>query len=132
MSEENVEIVRRSYEAWNSGAMHALRDCYDPDAMIALGPERWAEGEDPIVGIDAVMRLFARVRETWDADAMEPVSFTDAGDRVVVHHIWRAKGRGRDLDIDQAVVCTLRQERICLVEVFWNHREALKAAGLER
>jgi ketosteroid isomerase-like protein len=130
MSQENVEIVRRSYEAWNAGAMHAVRDCYDPDVMIALGPERWGEGEDPIAGIDAVMSLFAKVRETWDTDAMEPVSFTDAGDRVVVHHVHRAKGPGADLDIEQAIVCTLRQGRICLVEVFWKHSEALEAVGL--
>jgi ketosteroid isomerase-like protein len=131
MSQENVEIVRRSYEAWNAGEMQALHDCYDPGVMIALGPERWAEGEDPIVGVDAVMRLFAQVRRVWDADAMEPVSFTDAGDRVVVHHVHRARGHATDLDIQQAIVCTLREGRICLVEVFWNHDEALKAVGVE-
>jgi ketosteroid isomerase-like protein len=125
-----VEIVRRSYEAWNAGAMEALRECYDPDVMITVGPEGWAEGEDPIVGIDAVMRLFASLRKTWDTDAMEPVGFTEAGDRVVVHHVWRAKGRGPDLDIEQGVVCTLRDRRICLVQAFWGHDEARKAVGL--
>ena len=32
MSQENVEIVRAAYDAWNAGEMDALSDLYDPDA----------------------------------------------------------------------------------------------------
>jgi ketosteroid isomerase-like protein len=127
MSQENVEIVRRSYEAWNAGAMDALRECYDPSAVIVLG----SEGAEAIVGIDALMLLYVRLREAWDTDEMDPISFTDADDRVVVHHIWRARGHGADLDIKQAVICTLSKGRISQVEPFWDHAEALKAVGLE-
>jgi ketosteroid isomerase-like protein len=130
MSQENVEIVRQSYEAWNARAMGALRECYDPDAVIVLGEGRPEEAE-AIVGIDALMLLYARVRKAWDTDEMEPVDFTDAGDRVVVRHVWHARGRGPDLDIEQAIVCTLSQGRISTVQPFWNHHEALKAVGLE-
>jgi ketosteroid isomerase-like protein len=30
MSQENVELVRAAYEAWNAGEMDALRDLLDP------------------------------------------------------------------------------------------------------
>ena len=131
MSQENVEIVRRSYEAWNAGAMDTLRECYDPSAVMVLGSEGGPEGAEAIVGIDALMLLYVRLREAWDTDEMDPISFTDADDRVVVHHTWHARGRGPDLDIEQAVICTLSQGRISQVEPFWDHHEALKAVGLE-
>src|SRR5205823_10372831 len=28
MAHENVEVIRRAYQAWNAGAMDALRECY--------------------------------------------------------------------------------------------------------
>jgi hypothetical protein len=34
MSQENVETVRRAYEAWNAGDMDALREFYDLHAII--------------------------------------------------------------------------------------------------
>ena len=66
MSQENVEIVRATIEAWNAGDMDALRELYHPDA-IARPPEGWPE-PGPFVGREAVMRAFGQLRETWDAD----------------------------------------------------------------
>ena len=131
MSQANVEVVRRSYEAWNAGAMAALRECYDPNAVIVFGSDDRPEGAEDIAGVDALMLLYARLREAWGTDEMEPISFTAAGDRVVVRYVWHARGRGRDLDIEQGVICSLSQGRISRVEPFWDHRAALKAVGLE-
>ena len=64
MSQENVEVVKAAYVAWNAGDMDAFRELYDPD-VIARPPERWPE-PGPFVGRDAVMRQFARVRAAWD------------------------------------------------------------------
>jgi ketosteroid isomerase-like protein len=131
MSQENVETVRRSYEAWNAGAMDALRECYDPSAVMVIGSEGQPEEPEAIVGIDALMVLYAQLREAWDTDEMEPTSFADAGDRVVVRHVWHARGSGPDLDIELAIICTLSQERISKVEPFSDYHGALKAVGLE-
>ena len=99
--------------------------------MIVFGSEGHPEEPEAIAGVDALMLLYARLREAWDTDEMEPISFTDAGDQVVVRHVWHARGRGRDLDIEQVVICSLRQGRIFRVEPFLDHHEALKAVGLE-
>src|SRR6185436_6042089 len=103
MSQENVEIVRASFEAWNTGDMDALRELYALDAVLQPA-EGWHEPR-PYVGRDAVMQLVARVRETWDSyDAAEPISFVDAGDRVVMRYIWRGRGRGPVMNLEQTVV----------------------------
>ena len=89
MSQENVEIVRAVFEAWNAGDMDALRELYDPDVIMRT-PEGWPE-PGPFVGREAVMRQWEQHRETLDADAVEPISdFIDAADRVVVRYLaWR-------------------------------------------
>jgi ketosteroid isomerase-like protein len=130
VSHENVEIVRRAYDAWNAGDMEALRELYDPGAMIARGLEGWPEGEEPTVGREAVIRGFERNRDALDADVLQPISFTDAGDRVVVRHRWQGRGHGPDLQMEFSVVCTVRDDKILLLENFWDHAEALEAAGL--
>jgi hypothetical protein len=77
MSQENIEVVRAFFEAWNAGNMDALRELHDPDLM-GRPPEGWPE-PGPFVGREAVMRQFEQLRETWDADALELISdFIDA------------------------------------------------------
>jgi ketosteroid isomerase-like protein len=85
MSQENVEIVRRGFEDWNTGAMDAIRELYDP-SIIWRAPEGWPE-PGPYVGREAVMRQLEQLRETWDADSFELISLTDVGDRVAVRFI---------------------------------------------
>src|SRR5947208_17172017 len=130
MSQENVEIVRRAYEAWNAGDMDALRDLYDPGAIIVRQLDGWPGGPDPTVGREAVIRTFEQMRAYWTREASEPTSVTDAGDRVVVSHVWR-EGDHPGLQLEFATLFTLRDGRIFLVENFSNHAEALKAVGLE-
>ncbi len=98
MSQENVEIVRAAFEAWNAGDMDALRELYDPDVIVRAA-EGWPE-PGPFVGREAVMRQLEQLRETWDADALEPISdFIDGADRVAVRFIWRGAGHGPDVEL---------------------------------
>ena len=64
MSQENMEVVRRSFEAWNAGDMDAFRELYDPDAIMRMA-EDWPE-PGPYVGREAIMREFEQLRQTWD------------------------------------------------------------------
>ena len=129
MSEENVEVVKAAFDAWNAGDMDRLRDIYDPNIVLHMLRD-WPE-PGPYVGREAVMRQWEQIRETWDADFVEPISFVDVGDRVVVRQIWRGIGRGPNANIDLTIIVTLRQRRIASLEYFWDHAEALKAVGLE-
>jgi ketosteroid isomerase-like protein len=129
MSQENVEVVRAAFEAWNAGDMDALRDLYDPD-VIVRAPAGWPE-PGPFVGREAVMRQFEQLRETWDADALEPTSdFIDAADRVAVRMIWHGAGRGPEADLEWTTVDTVRKGKVVFIEYFWDHAEALETLGL--
>src|SRR5688572_16882080 len=129
MSEENVETVKAAYAAWNAGDMDAFRELYDPD-VIMRPPERWPE-PGPFVGREAVMRQFGQLRETWDADALEPISdFIEAADHVVVRQIWRGAGYGPESNMEMTNVVTVRRGKIVYQEFFWDHAEALETLGL--
>jgi ketosteroid isomerase-like protein len=134
MSQENVEIAQAAFDAWNRGDMAALRELYDPDAIMRLDMN-WVE-PGPFVGRDTIMRQFEYLRDTWDADALEPSEFIDAADRVVVRYVWRVTGRvagpvdSPELNQPITLVYTMRKGRIFLAEFFRDHAEALEVAGL--
>jgi ketosteroid isomerase-like protein len=129
MSQENVEVVKAALAAWNTGDMDGVRALLDPDAVLHP-PEGWPE-PGPYVGEEAVMREWFQVREAWKADAVEPVSdFIHAADRVVVRVIWRTAGHGPEPKIELSIAYTMREGRMFRTEYFWDHAEALQAAGL--
>jgi ketosteroid isomerase-like protein len=128
MSQENVEIVNASYDAWNAGDTDALRELYHPDVILRT-PEGWLE-PGPFVGRQAVMRWFEEYRETWDNDTAEPIDFIDAGDRVAVRSTWRAVGHGPEAVLEATAVFTVREGRIFGVEFFGDHTDALELMGI--
>ena len=129
MSQENVEIVRAGIDAWNAGDMEALRETYDPDAIMRLA-EGWPE-PGPCVGREAVMRQFEQVRDTFDSDAIELIGdIVHAADRVVVRTFWRGVGHGPDSNMELTAVYTVRKGRVLYQEFFWDYTEALEAVGL--
>ena len=128
MSQENVKIVRASFEAWNAGDMDAFRELYHPDAILRMA-EGWPE-PGPYFGREAVMREFAQLRETWDADTAEVISVIDVADRVVVRFIWRGSGRGPEANVELTAVHTVRKGSILAAEYFRDYAEALETVGL--
>lgn len=130
MSQENIEVVRAAYAAWNRGDMNALRELYRPDVMIITGIEGWPE-PPPTVGREAVMQQWERQRDAWDIDTVEPISdFIAGGDRVIVRFVWRTAGHGPNAEMEITGVYTVRKGRIFLIEFFRNHVDALEAVGL--
>jgi ketosteroid isomerase-like protein len=129
MSQANVEVVRALFEVWNAADMDAFRELYDPDVIVRT-VEDWPE-PGPYVGREAAMRFHEQLRDTWDVNTLVPISdFIDAGDRVAVRYISRVAGHGPELNMEVTLVFTMRKGRIFYQEFFWNHAEALEAAGL--
>jgi ketosteroid isomerase-like protein len=128
MSQENVEIVRRVLAAWTAGDMNAVREVHDPDVIVR--PLEGVPEPGPFVGREAVLGWFEQLREVWDTDVMEPISFIDKDDRVVVRLLWRAAGRGPETNMEFTGVYSLRKGRIFYQEFFWDHAKALEAVGL--
>jgi ketosteroid isomerase-like protein len=72
-----------------------------------------------------------QMRDTWDTDSFELTSeLIDVGDRVAVRFIWRGAGHGPEANIEATGLYTVRKGRICAIEFFWDHGEALEILGL--
>jgi ketosteroid isomerase-like protein len=129
MSQENVEVMRAIWKAWNAGDMDAVRALYDPD-VISRPPEDWPE-PGPWVGVDVLMRQWEQQRDTWDTDELILVDHShDVGDLVAFRFIWRGTGRGPGAEMDLSCVATMRKGRIFYQEFFWDYAEALETLGL--
>jgi ketosteroid isomerase-like protein len=130
MSEENVEIVRRAYEAWGSA---------DPDSALAfLGddviwtPAREDPDPRPHRGRAGVREFRAQWEELFDDIRVEAEELIDAGERIVSRLHVTGRGRGSGIDVDQSVyqVVELRGKSIVRIDEFYDRAAALETAGL--
>ena len=130
MSQENVEIVRLGYEAFNRGDIEAVVATLDP------GIEWWPAADElitqPYRGHDGYRALVAEAREGVPDLQAEIEEMFAGADRVVT--CLRFWGRGRDsgapVEVRETNVARFREGRIIEVREFREKAEALEAAGL--
>jgi uncharacterized protein len=132
MSQENVEIVRRLIEAWNSNEQDEAIAIVDPE--VVLDATRRRVNPKTYTGMQGMRRMLADRDEVWGEFRMEPDEVLDAGDRVVAIGRWVAKGKGSGIEVQQPVahVFTLQDGRVVRVEISATRDEALEAARLSR
>jgi ketosteroid isomerase-like protein len=132
MSQENVETLRQSNEAFDRRDRAAWLATRDPDCEV-IPSATWPE-VDAIRGREAAWDFYVKI-----ADAFErlPVDFelVDAGaDKVLVHwrHDVRGRASGADVEINYWIAVTFRAGRIARDQWFADRdrAEALEAAGL--
>jgi uncharacterized protein len=137
MSQENVEVVRRGIEAWNSffregtDPIPHLREFCDPDVTLEFS-RRLVDAEI-YRGYEGARRFLEQLREPWGDFRIEPEKFLDARDKVVVFSrvVGHAKQGRISIDSRVAHMCTVRNGKLIQIEYFGDDRAAcLEAAGL--
>jgi ketosteroid isomerase-like protein len=132
MSQENVEIVRRAYDALNRGDFDgALADASPDFEYVASGIITGAGGV--YRGPEEFRRAF--IEWFWaefDEPRMEVREVTEAGDQVLVSAINRGRGRQSGVETSWQIwqLWTVRDGRIVRGRGFASKAEALKAVGL--
>src|SRR5918994_1972082 len=131
MSQENVEVLRRSFEAWNRNDWETLMACHAPD-VVAVPPAEWPEAETG-TSRETLRHQFERAKAPWEEERVEVDEIRDLGDdRVLALYRWIARGRGSHVEVEHPVATlnTLRGGRIVRIEYFLDQSKALEAAGL--
>jgi ketosteroid isomerase-like protein len=131
MSQENVEIVRNLYRAWDAGDRDAVVHFADPEVVVDA--TRRVFNPATYVGVEGVRQWWTDMDEIWQEFRTENLEFIDAGDRVVVSGRLVGKGKASGVEVEQpiATVWTLRAGRVVRWEMGYNGpREALEAVGL--
>ena len=129
MSEENVEIVRRMYEAFHAGDTDAALACFDPDVMVDFS--RRADGRCG-QGRDYLIQDVTSWMGTWKEWREEIDDIRDLGSQVYVAATQRARGKGSGVEVEQsyAFLCEVEGDSITRITYYPQGTEALEAAGL--
>ena len=135
MSEENVEIVRRVYEAVARGDTAAVLAAYDPEVEweFSGSPVRNMLKQVVYRGHDGI-RSFIRERyeEAWETSEDHLDELIDAGEQVISVITTQGRGlaSGAEVGLTHAGVWTIREGKIVRVAWVGSRDEALEAAGM--
>jgi ketosteroid isomerase-like protein len=132
MSEENVAVVRRAFDAYTRGDIDGvLRLCAD-DILITQPQE--VPGVAPQQrGHQGVLEAFGIWPEQWDDFRVEIKQvLADPGDSVVVttRQTGRGKQSGVEVEAEFTFVFAIRDKQIAEWRIFVHESEGLAAAGL--
>jgi ketosteroid isomerase-like protein len=132
MSQENVEVVQRTMEAYIVGNREAYYDFMAEDVEICPDVSRWPDAK-PFRGREEFRRFNADIDQDWEGGAKAELREVFAvGEQVVVRSDWGGTGRasGIDLRSNLSAIFTVRDAQITKIEFFFDHVKALEAAGL--
>jgi ketosteroid isomerase-like protein len=128
MSEENVEIVRRSFEAFQRGGPDAMLDLFSDEVITYRA--------DPDGATFNGKAGFRAAAADWSEDFSEwhvlPREFIDLGERVLVCVRQVAQGRssGVRVDEDYWFLFEITDREVSKLSFYSRKTDALAAAGL--
>jgi ketosteroid isomerase-like protein len=140
MSEENVALVRRNYEAINSigrtGEEFVDPKEIAPDLWAGLAPDIELHGRPDVPdvsvyrGPDGLKDFWRMLQDTFSELHWEPLDLVDLGHAVIVETKLTAVGRGSDLRIesDETDVFWFRDGQLVRLQGFATKAEAIAAA----
>jgi ketosteroid isomerase-like protein len=134
MSQENVEIARAAFEAWNAGELQDVLSHFHPE--LVYHPRADEPDPSPHVGRDAYERLVYGFVDSFSEVTVEVLEVIDAGDHViastVLHVVLRGQGSASGAGVSDTYVFVYKLRDGLVVEG-WEYRtkqEALEAGGL--
>ena len=130
MSQENIDRLRRGYEAFARRDLDAALEMMDPEIEAHDAPE----APDATVhhGREAVRRDWEQMFALFEDFTIDIEEVFDAGEELVV--FLRLSGRGREsgaeVEARMAHVWTIREGRAIRLRQYLDRAEALAAVGL--
>jgi ketosteroid isomerase-like protein len=132
VTQENVEVVRRAWEAWKRRDIDGLFALYDPEIVWDM-----SHYDDVISGVfrghEGVRRFFRQWLEPFETYHAHAENFIDAGDSVVVEVRQGGRGKASKAHVEMPVywqVYNIRNGLVMRVEPYKVKAEAYEAAGL--
>jgi ketosteroid isomerase-like protein len=132
MSQDNVDIVRASWEAWEQGDMRALFDFYDPGVEWDM-THAYVPGMGIYHGHEGIREFFREWGDFFAEYHAEPQQYLAADENVMVRVRQSGRGRVSSVGVEMPAywqVYRLRDGRAVRVEIYRDEAEALAAIGL--
>ena len=125
---ENIELTRRSFEAFNRGDIDAVLERLAPDVEIYADPGLPNSGN--FHGHEGALLWFERWLEAWETFTIEPEEIIPVGDELVVCVLQRGRGRGSGVEVSMriAYVMTIRDGKTTRLHLYPDKDKALEVA----
>jgi ketosteroid isomerase-like protein len=131
MSQENVEMARRAFEAYNRGDVDAAVTDFASNCEFVSSGAR-PGGRGVYQGPEGFKRFIGWLRDEFEDAHLDVNDVIDAGTKVLVSLTVRGRGRqsGAATSWDLWQVWTVRDGRFFRGQAFTDKIGALEAAGL--
>jgi uncharacterized protein len=131
MSQANVELMRRGYEAFAEGDVETVLATLDPN-LEAHDHGAMPDMPTTFHGVEEFFALIANVNEGFSEFRYTPEEFVDCGDVVFVKVRRTARGIGSGAEVEerQYHVWDIRNARAVRYRSFLDYAPAAQAAGL--
>jgi ketosteroid isomerase-like protein len=131
MSQENVEVVRGFWRAWEGGDLGSALDLTDPNVVT----ERMHPAPDAqaYLGQEGIVQAGIDWMENFGEFVMTGEEFLEVSPNQVVVRIRQVasgESSGVPVSADFWFVHTLRNAKIVRIDMYMSERQALEAAGL--
>ena len=129
MSEQNLDVVRRGYEAFGRGDINALLGLFDEQiSWVTPGPPELATSGRR-TGPQEVAGFFAAVNQLFDIQRFEPRELLAQGDRVIVvgSETAVARSTGKTIELDWVHAFTLRGGKVVAFQEFFDTAAVMSA-----
>ena len=131
MSDENVELARRAFEAFAERDVDALVELMHDDVEFLPVTANLTTGGMPYRGHAGIASYLEDVGRVWKDLRVFPSEFRQQGDAVVALGRIHARGGGMIIDRPTGWVWRMRDGKIVSGRVYASQDEALRDAGLD-
>jgi ketosteroid isomerase-like protein len=128
---DNVEIVRRVYEAWGHGDIPGPVELFDEDVEYVNPVGAIEPGTR--TGVTEFAGAGQRLLDSWEFWRAEPLETKAVGDRVAVLVRYRARGRGSGAEVEgyESALFTFRDGKVVRYEWFHGEADAFETLGTQ-
>jgi ketosteroid isomerase-like protein len=131
MSEENVEVVRRMYEAFHGGAADAALSYFDPEVVVDASIR-----VDGGIGhgrqeLNTIIGKWIGAFDDWREEIEE---IRDLGDMTLVISTQRGRGKGSGIEVEDryAILYELKADKITRLTMYTDPAMPSKPPGCRR
>jgi ketosteroid isomerase-like protein len=130
VSQQNVELHRRAFQAFNARDIDALLALSDPSIE---GHSVFTEVSGVYHGHEGARRFFGDLEDAWGGDLrLKPEAYFDLGEHTLVFYLARARGRQSGAEITRQHAQVLRwREGLCTYwKAYTRRQDALRELGV--
>jgi uncharacterized protein len=131
MSQEQVDLARRGYEALAAGDLARVLELIDPDVQLEILTGR-PDLPERLHGHAGFVENIKGLTDVFEDIEIVPEDFIEVGDELVVPIYTAGHGRSSGIRIENRVthVWTIRDGKAVRFRVFLDREQALAAVGL--